>query len=64
MPLESRPSSARALADAELKTKISEVHRDNFAVYGVRKVWRDLHLSLVILSSPILPKQLFAELPD
>jgi putative transposase len=39
----SRPPSARALADSELKVKISEIHRENFAVYGVRKVWRVLH---------------------
>ena len=35
-----RPPSARALADEELKPKISEVHRENFAVYGAYKVWR------------------------
>ncbi|MGD0123669.1 MAG: IS3 family transposase [Candidatus Limnocylindrales bacterium] len=39
----SRPPSARALADSELKVKISEIHRENFAVYGARKVWRVLH---------------------
>jgi len=39
----SRPPSARALADNELKDKISEIHAENFAVYGVRKVWRVLH---------------------
>jgi putative transposase len=39
----SRPPSARAIADAELKPKISEIHASNFAVYGVRKVWRVLH---------------------
>jgi putative transposase len=38
-----RPLSARAIADGELKVKISEIHRENFAVYGVRKVWRVLH---------------------
>jgi putative transposase len=38
-----RPPSARAIADSELKVKISEIHRENFAVYGVRKVWRVLH---------------------
>ena len=38
----SRPPSARALADGELKVKISEIHRENFAVYGVHKVWRAL----------------------
>jgi putative transposase len=39
----SRPPSARAIADGELKTRISEIHRENFAVYGARKVWRVLH---------------------
>ncbi len=37
-----RPS-ARALRDEELKTEIARVHRDNFGVYGARKVWRQLH---------------------
>ncbi len=38
----SRPPSARAVRDAELKPEISRVHTDNFAVYGVRKVWHQL----------------------
>ncbi|MER5477553.1 IS3 family transposase [Streptomyces sp. NPDC002734] len=38
-----RAPSARSLQDAELKTQISQVHADNFSVYGVRKVWRHLH---------------------
>ncbi|MFF5393193.1 IS3 family transposase [Streptomyces sp. NPDC013012] len=38
-----RTPSARSLRDAELKTQISRVHADNFSVYGVRKVWRQLH---------------------
>ena len=38
----SRPPSARTLADNELKPKISEIHRENFAVYGAYKVWRAL----------------------
>jgi len=38
----SRPPSARALADEQLKPKISEIHRENFAVYGAYKVWRVL----------------------
>jgi putative transposase len=37
-----RPPSARALRDAELKVEIARVHKDNFEVYGVRKVWRQL----------------------
>ena len=34
--------SARAQRDAALKPEISRVHAENFAVYGVRKVWRQL----------------------
>jgi putative transposase len=37
-----RPVSARALADAALAVAIAGVHRDNFGVYGVRKVWKAL----------------------
>ncbi|QEV04547.1 hypothetical protein CP972_01185 [Streptomyces prasinus] len=38
-----RVPSARSVRDAELKTQISRVHADSFSVYGVRKVWRQLH---------------------
>ena len=38
----SRPPSARALRDEELKAEIERVHAENFGVYGVRKVWRQL----------------------
>jgi len=38
----SRPPSARATADAELKLDIARVHRDQFGVYGARKLWRQL----------------------
>ena len=38
-----RPASARAVRDAELKPEISRVHRDNFGVYGVDKVWAQLN---------------------
>jgi putative transposase len=37
-----RPPSARALREEELKAEIARVHRDNFGVYGARKVWRQL----------------------
>jgi transposase InsO family protein len=39
----SRTPSARTVRDTELKRQISRVHTDNFSVYGVRKVWRQLH---------------------
>ncbi|GHI01721.1 putative transposase for insertion sequence element IS986/IS6110 [Streptomyces cellostaticus] len=38
-----RGPSARAMRDTELKAQISRVHADNYGVYGVRKVWRQLH---------------------
>ncbi|WP_457810778.1 IS3 family transposase [Streptomyces microflavus] len=38
-----RTLSDRSVRDRELKTQISRVHADNFGVYGVRKVWRQLH---------------------
>jgi putative transposase len=38
-----RPSSARAVRDAQLKVEISRIHDDNFGVYGARKIWRQLH---------------------
>jgi putative transposase len=39
----SRPSSARQLRDEELKIEIARVHAQNFGVYGVEKVWRQLN---------------------
>jgi len=38
-----RPPSARAVRDEELRVQIARVHRDNFGVYGARKLWRQLH---------------------
>jgi putative transposase len=38
-----RPPSARAVRDAQLRTEIARVHRDNLGVYGARKVWRQLN---------------------
>jgi putative transposase len=35
----SRPPSARAIADEELKRQVLEVYRQNYEVYGVEKVW-------------------------
>ena len=39
----SRKPSARHLSDKRLKTGIARVHRDNFRVYGIEKVWRQLN---------------------
>ena len=38
----SRPPSARTIRDEGLKPEIRRVHRDNFGVYGARKVWLQL----------------------
>jgi putative transposase len=38
----SRPPSTRRLRDEELKAEITRVHRENFDVYGVEKVWKQL----------------------
>jgi putative transposase len=38
-----RPPSVRAVRDAELRPEIVRVHRDNFGVYGVDKVWAQLN---------------------
>ncbi|MFA1532710.1 IS3 family transposase, partial [Corynebacterium belfantii] len=34
--------SARRLRDAVLVERISSIHRDNYGVYGVRKMWHAL----------------------
>lgn len=39
----SRPVSARQTRDEELKREIVRVHRDNFGVYGIEKVWHQLN---------------------
>jgi len=40
--VKNRQRSARSVRDEELKPKISRVHRENFGVYGIEKVWRQL----------------------
>jgi putative transposase len=39
----SRPPSARAITDAWLHEEIERLFKDNYSVYGARKVWRQLH---------------------
>src|SRR5262249_30159344 len=36
-------ASARQQRDDELKVEIARVHRDNFSVYGIEKVWLQLN---------------------
>ena len=38
-----RPPSTRAVRDEVVKPEIARVHRDNFGVYGVDKVWAQLN---------------------
>jgi putative transposase len=38
-----RPASPRQLADAGAVALIARVHRDNYVVYGARKVWHEMH---------------------
>ena len=45
----SRPLSARQLRDAQLMVEIQRVYKANFSVYGVRKVWRQLHREGIVV---------------
>ncbi|HEY6356651.1 MAG TPA: IS3 family transposase [Vicinamibacterales bacterium] len=38
-----RARSARSRRDEQLRAAISRVHRDNYGVYGARKVWLELN---------------------
>ncbi len=40
--VKTRRPSPRRVRDAALKLDVSRVHRDNFRVYGVEKIWRQL----------------------
>jgi putative transposase len=40
--MRSRPASARQVRDDQLKPEIERVHRENFEVYGVEKMWKQL----------------------
>lgn len=39
----SRPASARAVRDEELTAQIKQIHKENYDVYGARKVHAELH---------------------
>ncbi len=43
--------SARAQRDAELKIEVRRVFAENFGVYGVRKVWRQLRREVICKGS-------------
>ena len=44
-----RQPSARAVSDAELGPKVLKVFNDNYRVYGVRKIWRQLHREGIVV---------------
>ena len=44
------PVPARTRRDAELRGEIGRVWKENFGVYGVRKVWRALHREGVLVA--------------
>jgi putative transposase len=37
-----RPASTRKLRDSDLKAQVARIHEENYSVYGVRKLWRQL----------------------
>ena len=40
--VKTRQPSSRSMRDEQLKEEIGRVHRQNFSVYGIEKVWRQL----------------------
>jgi putative transposase len=46
-----RPPSARAVRDEELKVVIAKVHKDNYGVYGIRKMHAQLAREPVLADS-------------
>jgi putative transposase len=38
-----RPASARSVRDTEVTSLIERIHRENYDVYGARKIWHELH---------------------
>lgn len=35
-----RPTSARAIRDEQLVEEVRRIHKENYGVYGIRKMWR------------------------
>ncbi|GLZ02443.1 IS3 family transposase [Actinoplanes sp. NBRC 103695] len=38
-----RPASTRAVRDTDMTETIERIHRENYDVYGARKIWHELH---------------------
>ena len=45
-----RPPCRRRVTDEKLKSEIKRVFDDNYAVYGARKVWRQLNREGVVVA--------------
>lgn len=45
-----RPASARAVRDAQLKTEITRVWKENYEVYGADKAWLELNRQGIIVA--------------
>jgi putative transposase len=45
----SRPPSARSITDAWLHEEVERVFKENYSVYGARKVWRQLHREGIVI---------------
>ena len=48
-----REPSARAVRDEQVRTEISRVHRENYGVYGIRKVHAELGREGGVHGSPV-----------
>jgi putative transposase len=48
-----RPPSRRSVTDAETTREIERVHRENYGVYGIRKVWAQLGREGGVAGRPI-----------
>jgi putative transposase len=56
-----RPACARSVRDADLVVQIRRVHEDNYGVYGVRKVWRQLNREGVVTAKCTVERLMRAE---
>jgi putative transposase len=56
-----RPACARSVRDAELIIEIRRVHEENYGVYGVRKVWRQLNREGIAVARCTVARLMAAE---
>jgi putative transposase len=56
-----RPPSARAMRDEELLIEIRRVWKENYEVYGARKVWRQLNREGIVVARCTVERLMRAE---